>query len=223
MGELIDQLTLKYWSQPACRRACSWRIPAYVTDKELELLVSLAADPSLPSGSILEIGTYMGGTTIALCHGNSKRGRGELVITCDPQSTRTFDAAARCLSAMAALQEEESAVYVMGDSNMIVHMCRPRSFRMVFIDGDHSRQGAWIDLNNAARLICNRGIVVMHDVRACPGPTDIWESLDENGELRLGKTVLREVQLIGGTGILIGETCTDNDIPEETDSWLDAI
>ncbi|CAE8588093.1 unnamed protein product [Polarella glacialis] len=50
----------------------------------------------------------------------------------------------------------------------------PQSFDCVFVDGDHSYEGCWADLQMALRL--HASIIILHDVvnAECPGVCDAW-------------------------------------------------
>merc|ERR1711879_183377 len=50
----------------------------------------------------------------------------------------------------------------------------PECFDCVFVDGDHSYEGCWADVQMALRL--QAGIIVLHDVvnTECPGVCEAW-------------------------------------------------
>jgi hypothetical protein len=50
-----------------------------------------------------------------------------------------------------------------------------QSFDCVFVDGDHSYEGCWADVQMALRL--GAGIIILHDVvnTECPGVCEAWE------------------------------------------------
>ncbi|CAK0909197.1 unnamed protein product [Prorocentrum cordatum] len=57
-----------------------------------------------------------------------------------------------------------------------------QTFDCVFVDGDHSYEGAWADVQMALRL--QAGIIILHDVvnTECPGVCQAWEEAQRSLE-----------------------------------------
>lgn len=58
--------------------------------------------------------------------------------------------------------------FVLGDSRdpkVFYKVCNQR-YDVLYIDGDHSYEGAWEDLRDYSELVLNGGLILMHDVLA---------------------------------------------------------
>eukprot|EP00444_Apocalathium_aciculiferum_P065340 CAMPEP_0183561746 /NCGR_PEP_ID=MMETSP0371-20130417/96947_1 /TAXON_ID=268820 /ORGANISM="Peridinium aciculiferum, Strain PAER-2" /LENGTH=279 /DNA_ID=CAMNT_0025770329 /DNA_START=72 /DNA_END=907 /DNA_ORIENTATION=+ len=135
--------------------------------------------------SYLEIGVAAGGTFTFLCellaqwHSPSPF----RAMACDP-------APPGCVSYLqqnpykegfkAWLEATPSVEYVQEFSEKLERRwaregAAPRSFDCVLVDGDHSYEGCWADLQMALRF--NAGIIILHDVVGnieCPGVCQAW-------------------------------------------------
>lgn len=128
----------------------------WVTDEERALLVKLAA--AVPdNGRIVEIGTLYGATTIFIAKA-APRAR---VVTIDNYSWLPEGPNSPALVTERLVKAGVSARVdvVMGDSAKIGGVCRDRA-DLVFIDGDHSKVGAFTDIYNFSKLT---NVMAVHD------------------------------------------------------------
>ncbi len=56
----------------------------------------------------------------------------------------------------------------------------PKPINFLFIDGDHSKEGVALDIENYVPLLSSEGVVVFHDYRVFPG---VKEAIRESKEL----------------------------------------
>ncbi|MEA2908932.1 MAG: hypothetical protein QOJ15_1013 [Bradyrhizobium sp.] len=115
---------------------------------------------------ILEIGTFVAGTTEVFARALWEVGRGH-IDTIDPFG------AERCPPIIAAFPAELRERITFSPVNSAAHFDRElshnRTYDFVFIDGNHEFEYALFDLLCTARLISPRGLVVLDNVDQ-PGP-----------------------------------------------------
>lgn len=144
--------------------------PGYLSRREAEFLM-LAAAGAPAEGVILEIGSYRGRSTVALASLAKAFGRGR-VIAVDPHTSpsetdpgvaegeTSFD---DFLAAVRRAQVEDVVV----PRRMLSSELR-RDFndpiRLLWIDGDHTLEGARADLEMYQPFLAPNAIVAMHDV-----------------------------------------------------------
>jgi len=152
----------------ACDAAMS--VAGLVHRDELRFLFLAAALPTA-QGEVVEIGSYKGRSTIALCKGALWAGQTR-VIACDP-----FTAASAAVSGVPA---NESFYDAFADSlkrhelwqNVEVHrepsaeMAKSwtRPIRLLWIDGDHRYTGVKADLESFLPHLAPGALVAFHDV-----------------------------------------------------------
>lgn len=148
---------------------------------ETEYLYELAKNGP-GSGTILEIGSWTGGSSVALSLGSSDAGRGKIYavdISFQPEYLQTLkDNNVAENVFIYQLSSQEMAVnwtYVAG---------KQKKIRLLWIDGDHSYNGVTRDILNWSRYIEEGGMIVLHDYN--PKHPDViravYELIIQSGE-----------------------------------------
>lgn len=160
----------------AClRRPSLWplfRIPTHLTDQEKLALFSLARTRSRASArgiSVLEIGSYLGASTSFLAAGMSHPGDRIYCIDTwgnNAMSEGERDTMADFLGNTAHARERIETVRGWSHDPDVVGRVRERAPRLdlLFIDGDHSYEGALADWRLYSPLLAPGGFVAMHDI-----------------------------------------------------------
>ncbi len=133
-------------------------------------------------GNILEVGRRHGGSTVLLLAASSPR-RKVVSIDIDPAHHAAADA-------FFVRPEVASRVeLIVGDSRI----SRTEAFGLIFIDGDHSYEGAAADVVAHWDQLIPNGLVVFHDatpndglaynneINHCPGVTEVCHLLQASG------------------------------------------
>lgn len=155
-------------------RAAGWRhvreTAGYLSEREARFLM-LAAACAPARGDILEIGSFKGRSTVALAFVARHYASGKVLAvdphtapsTTDPdlhgQST-TFDDFRSNLSRAGVSDVVEA--HRMYSRELAVDFARP--LRMLWIDGDHTLEGARADIRLFLPRLVPGGILAMHDV-----------------------------------------------------------
>lgn len=108
------------------------------------------------SGAILEIGTNVGTSTVALALGQQIRGSGRKVHTVD--MARHPQLAANLAEAGVAGQVE---VIVSTSGEVARTWSEP--LELLWIDGDHSYRGCLADIESFSRHVVPGGLIALHD------------------------------------------------------------
>jgi predicted O-methyltransferase YrrM len=154
------------------------------------LLYRLARDVG---GTIVETGRYKGGSTLILAAGLT-HGR---IYSIDPhvkfdvmnarwQLSPTDDPDEPLRSALRRYGLEDSVELIVEDSRIAA--LPPEPYDVVFIDGDHSYEGARSDFDRFATRLRAGGHVLLHDAffhgggQACEGVTRLVAELDASPE-----------------------------------------
>lgn len=129
--------------------------------------------------SILEIGSCLGGSTVALARCMPKGSRIVAMDYCKPKKfPAEMDVEAYLKRRIDELRAEGyDSHLIVGDSKdpiiaMLAGSLGP--YDLVFIDGDHSQEGCsadWLHYGPMGK------IVAFHDIRGCPGVTAVWNEL----------------------------------------------
>ena len=122
------------------------------------------------SGTVVEIGAYRGGSTIALARGICDAGHGK-VVSIDPhcQAVGIYGG---------TFSEADHAIYLnnleqFGVDPWVEHRCMDYNaaaenwtsvIDLLWIDGDHSYAGVSIDIERWIPLVADQGIVIFDDV-----------------------------------------------------------
>lgn len=164
----------------------------------LELASLLAILDTYDPLAILEIGTWSGGLTWALC----RLPKVETVVTVDRELQPGW--------ARSDLFATKGVHYVEGDSThrdtqeRVASLMPEDQYDVLVIDGGHDRATCTSDWNNYQGLVSDRGLVVFHDTQGYPGRPDIevpavWQTI------RRGYRSMELVAVPGGpygTGII---------------------
>jgi hypothetical protein len=156
-------------------------VPGFLGDDEARFLALLAACTPA-NGAIVEIGSYKGKSTVLLASVAAHYGLGP-VVAIDPHTgpsitdpkvapgSSTFHDFVAGLRA-AKLQEH---VEVHATFSRVVAEAWNRPIRLLWIDGDHTYQGANEDFELFSPFLSNGAIVAMHDaLHAYEGPIRVF-------------------------------------------------
>lgn len=157
------------------------KVPGFLGEREARFLGLLAA--LIPAkGVIVEIGSYKGRSTVMLAKVASHYGSGP-VVSIDPhthvlsnasderQQPSTFDDFQ--LSIRAA--DVESHVEIHRAYSQEVSKDWKRPIRLLWIDGDHTYEGAKTDFDRFSPFLVPTGVVALHDVlNNFPGPIRVF-------------------------------------------------
>jgi predicted O-methyltransferase YrrM len=154
-------------------------VPGWLGQEEGRLLFRLAAEAD-PGGSIVEIGSWHGRSTIWLAAGASA-GRGARVVAIDPHTGTALrgegestEPALRSNLEQAGLSEHVEIV-VATSSEAAADWADPVS--LLWIDGDHSYESARQDFTLWAPHLLPDAIVALHDTFVMPGPERVVREL----------------------------------------------
>lgn len=153
----------------------------YLTFNEASFLAIMAAcTPG--DGVILEIGSFMGKSTIILCQAEEAATGRSTVVAVDPLM---LDVAANEIHEKALAAKED--LYSNLDRAGVRHLVEfhemtsqklapswERPIRVLWIDGDHSFEGATSDFELFAPHLRPGGVIAFHDVMHCAAVTDVF-------------------------------------------------
>jgi hypothetical protein len=150
----------------------SGRIPAWVSEEEKQFLCYCALHKDFPEGDILEIGSGWAGMSFYLASYNNIRnevvGEDNSVLTVDPLLSLPGELdctiAARMLNIVFRYGRLANTQFLMGTSNDLARWMNLHTFRMIFIDGNHTVPWIKDDLINCSRFVMNNGIIILHDL-----------------------------------------------------------
>lgn len=161
------------------------KIEGFLEEWEMVTLLLLPSMVDDVAGQIVEIGAWMGRSTICLGLGSNYFSRQKKrIVTID-----TFD----CRGNFANLQRESTfeefkrnigefdleplITYIVGDSTLVKNQIS-HPISLLFIDGDHSYEGVWSDIRNYSEKVAERGLIVFHDY-SYPGEPDVAKAVNE--------------------------------------------
>ena len=157
------------------------KVPGHLGENEARFLGLLAACVPV-EGAIVEIGSFKGRSTVMLAKVASHYGVGP-VVAIDPHNSpilldRQSD------PAVSSYQDFLNSIRAAGVSNHVeshlaystdVAISWNRPIRLLWIDGDHSYEGAKKDLDGFVRHLIPFGVVAFHDaLNAFPGPIRVF-------------------------------------------------
>jgi predicted O-methyltransferase YrrM len=143
---------------------------------EGRLLYALAAAAD-PEGWIVEIGSWQGKSTIWLAAG-ARSGRGARVAAIDPH--RGTDLRAEGETTEPALRANLERAGVAAGVEVVVATSADaestwsRPVSLLWIDGDHSYEGALLDLDRWERHLLPDAAIAFHDTFTFPGPERVF-------------------------------------------------
>lgn len=157
------------------------KVPGHLAENEARFLGLLAA--CVPaSGTIVEIGSFKGRSTVMLAKVASHYGLGQVVaidphnspillgIPSEPQTSSYQDFLNNVRAAGVSEYVEAHAAY-----SKDVASSWNRPIRILWIDGDHSYEGAKRDLDGFLAHLVPQGVVAFHDaLNAFPGPIRVF-------------------------------------------------
>ena len=164
------------------QRAAAWEVvrasPGHLTEREAKFLM-LAAAAAPASGAILEIGSFKGRSTVGLGLIAKHYGRGPVVAVdpfTSPSSTDPAIGAQR-----STFDDFQANVHRAGLADVVephrmfsreLAATWSRPLRLLWIDGDHTYEGATEDIRLFRPHLAEGGILAMHDVLSrFPGAT----------------------------------------------------
>ena len=158
-------------------------IPGFLLEQEARFL-GMAAACAPRAGSIVEIGSFKGKSTVMLAKVAAHYGL-DPIVAIDPHNFNSSELKAHRVAPDASSYEEFlNTLRVAGVSDMVeVHRAYSndiasdwsRPIRFLWIDGDHSYQGAKADFDGFSRHIVPEGIVAFHDaLHEFPGPIRVF-------------------------------------------------
>ena len=157
------------------------RVPGHLTEKEARFLGLLAA--CVPArGGIVEIGSFKGRSTVMLAKVASHYGHGPVVAIDPHKSDILFNLEAN--PEASSYQDFLKHIRAAGVSDHVEsHVAQSkevakswnRPIRVLWIDGDHSYEGAKHDLDGFFPHVEPFGVVAFHDVlNVFPGPIRVF-------------------------------------------------
>ncbi|MGH9742835.1 MAG: class I SAM-dependent methyltransferase [Candidatus Acidiferrum sp.] len=157
------------------------KVPGHLTENEARFLGLLAA--CVPAeGTIVEIGSFKGRSTVMLAKVASHYERGPVVAIDPHKSDILFDLEANPESS--SYQDFLGNMRAAGVVNHVEsHVARSidvaklwdRPIRVLWIDGDHSYEGAKNDLDGFLPFLAPFGVVAFHDaLNVFPGPIRVF-------------------------------------------------
>ncbi len=159
-------------------------IQGHLTDREARCLITLGYYPTC-SGKILEIGSFKGRSTVLLAKASafSNSSREVVVHAVDPLTSPSVtdpdlgdkrDGSEDFFHNLATHQIEEQVTFFRGFSqDLAPHWTHP--IRLLWIDGDHTYEGAKSDFDLFAPYLNDAGIIAFHDVlHGYDGPLRVY-------------------------------------------------
>jgi predicted O-methyltransferase YrrM len=151
-------------------------IEGYLTEREMRFLFLLSACPTT-EGSVLEIGSFKGKSTVILAKASPSK-----VVAVDPLTSPSVtdpDLKGKA-SGMKEFQEnlEISGVKDKVEFHQLFsyELAKDwnRTLRLLWIDGDHTYQGTKTDFDLFSKFLKDRAIIAFHDVLAFNGPLRVF-------------------------------------------------
>lgn len=165
LGQLPDKLQAVVVRQ-LVQRAGGYRvgaIPTAMHERELRMLFKLARSCP-PNAVVLEIGSYLGASSCYLAAGLSQSG-GRLICVDTWQNDAMSEGRRDTFAAFIRQTTNFGAgiKVVRKRSTDLCDLDIPPDVHLVFIDGDHSYEGAKSDFELIQRWLAKGGIVAFHD------------------------------------------------------------
>jgi predicted O-methyltransferase YrrM len=156
-------------------------VPGYLLENEARFLGFMAAC-SPAKGVIVEIGSFKGRSTVMLAKVAGHYGLGP-IIAIDPH-THNLSLAHQGTPLPSTYDEFQSSLRTAGVSEHVeVHRAFStdisstwdRDIRFLWIDGDHTYEGAKADFDGFSRFVALNGVVALHDaLNNFPGPIRVF-------------------------------------------------
>ena len=154
----------EFAAQKAHARAAAARIQGWLSDAQGEALFAAAA-AATGGGRIVEIGSWRGRSTIWLACGARLSGQQVYAVdrhvdSREAPDVRTFDTFTENIRRAGV--EESIVPLVMSSADAAARV--EGGVEVLFIDGDHSDEGAMADVDLWVPRLVDGGIILMHDV-----------------------------------------------------------
>lgn len=151
--------------------ALAGRLEGHLTPREVRFLSLLGAAPTA-DGDVLEIGSFKGKSTILLAKSAAAAGSAGRVVAVDPlilpSVTDPRDADPATLPSLFRENLCANGVQAQVDFHQMTSRELGRTWnrplRLLWIDGDHTWEGAALDFDSFAPFVQPGGIVALHDV-----------------------------------------------------------
>lgn len=145
----------------------NWNIPTYTTANELFVLYDLASGLKEQS-NVLEIGSYIGASSIMIAKGLKKGSKLYCVDTWqnDAMTEGNWDTFTEFKKNTKSV--ESKIICVRSNSNEASNVVN-EELDMIFIDGDHSYDGVKNDFDCWFHKLKTGGIIVFHDIEWAEG------------------------------------------------------
>jgi predicted O-methyltransferase YrrM len=217
MRRLADTLVALLLPSGARVAAYLWSVDGYLYPHEGAFLHRLAM--SAPGhGRVVEIGSFLGRSTLCLASGVRRRGEGQ-VLAIDPQKYGAGESLAANLRRFGL----DRFVEVCAETSVAVARRFAERARIVFVDGDHSDDAVRADVAAWTPHLEPGGFLVLHDstpLSGFPGPRLLASALRRtaggNGTFEAAGTI----GSISWFRIRGGEPFTT---PEPGRRWLDPL
>ncbi len=145
-------------------------IRGHLTEREVRFLILLGSVPTC-AGEVLEIGSYQGKSTVILAKAAAFAGQSRVCAVDPLDLPAATDPTEIAPGALAGVFHANLRAYGISDA-VEFHQMRSedlgrswdRPLRLLWIDGDHTWDGARTDFDTFARHLAPGGIVAFHDV-----------------------------------------------------------
>lgn len=168
-------------------QAATADVEGWLTPREIEFVSLLAAVPTA-AGEILEIGSFRGKSTIALALGSELEHDSPRISVVDPfpafgenetnsEAPTSRELFERNIGTAGVAERIEINQMLSGD--LVEKWDRP--LRLLWVDGDHTYEGANIDIQGFSPFLVDGGIIACHDILTPFGCTQSFkENIVEN-------------------------------------------
>lgn len=154
---------------------------------EFAQLLVLIKDVIKPQ-SYLELGIGNGGSWLLMTHyiksikksvAVDNLAYGDLI----GQSLEEVEEIERFLS-LDSLKRKLEATFYYKSTKQFFLLDNDREFDVIFIDADHSYEGAKFDFENSLNLVNNGGYIIFHDIvsKGAPGVVQLWNEIKDKYE-----------------------------------------
>ena len=192
-----------------------WVNPRQITDEQKVVLKTLAESVGKPSLKFLEVGNWLGESTLVLAEVAKKHfgklycvdwWKGnvgtELETIASKEDIFTLFWQRICQEGF-----EDVVVTIRGSSDAAAEILRDQTFDLIFIDGDHRYQAVCLDLKFYEPKLAPWGILLGHDYLHIPG---VEKAVKEFAEDRSGKYRLQIFEHDCGLFVLWPLTITES-------------